>query len=172
MVFRREKEDLPALREGRGGEVTIGSPFDLWSDMDRLFEQFRAGFDSLFWPFSRRKTLRATSTFRAAPLDVADLGDKYELKLAVPGIPKDQIDIEVTPYGVEISAEQQETKEEKGKNWLRRELGSTGVYRSVQLPEELKTEGVEAKLKDGVLTIHLPKANPRPELKPKKVEIK
>ncbi|NOZ76527.1 MAG: Hsp20 family protein, partial [Euryarchaeota archaeon] len=44
--------------------------------------------------------------------------------------------------------------------------------RSLEFPEEIRTDGVEAKLKNGVLTLSLPKLEPRPELKPKKVEIK
>ena len=45
-------------------------------------------------------------------------------------------------------------------------------YRALELPEELKTDNVEAELKDGVLTVNLPKVEPKPEYKAKKVQIK
>jgi HSP20 family protein len=173
MVFGRgEKKDVPAVRdEGRRG-ITARSPFDLWTEMDRMFDQFRSSFDDLFWPFAPRGALRTYTGRRAPPMDVVDLGDRYEMKAEVPGIPKEKIDIQVTPYGVEISAEHEETKEEKGKNYLHRERSSAGIYKSVEFPEEVKTDSVDAKLKDGVLTISLPKVEPKPELTARKVEIK
>jgi len=53
------------------------------------------------------------------PIDVADLGNHYEMHLEMPGIPKDKINIEVTQNSVEIYAKHEETKEEKNKNWNR-----------------------------------------------------
>ena len=41
-----------------------------------------------------------------------------------------------------------------------------------ELPEELKTDNVDAELKDGVLTVRLPKLEPKPEQKVRKVQIK
>ena len=94
------------------------------------------------------------------------------MRLEMPGIPKDDINIEVTPTSIEVSAQHDESKEDKDKNWLRRERSSIGFYRSLELPEELKTDDVNAELKDGILTIKLPKVEPKPEHKPKKVQIK
>ena len=74
--------------------------------------------------------------------------------------------------GVEIEAKTEESKEEKGKNWLRKERSGVSFYRSLELPEELKTENVEAELKDGILTLNLPKVEPKPEYKAKKVQVK
>jgi HSP20 family protein len=73
---------------------------------------------------------------------------------------------------VEIKADYDESKEEKGKNWLRRECNSMSFYRALELPEELKTDNVEAELKDGVFKVYLPKVKPKPEHKAKKVQIK
>ena len=58
------------------------------------------------------------------------------------------------------------------KNWLRRERSSTSFYRALELPEELKTDNVDAEFSDGILTVKLPKVEPKPEHKPKKVKIK
>ena len=68
--------------------------------------------------------------------------------------------------------ERETSEEEKNKNWLRRERSSTNFYRHLELPEELKTDSVEAEMKDGVLTIKLPKVEPKPEFKTTKVKIK
>jgi len=88
------------------------------------------------------------------------------------GIPKDKINIEATPNGIEVKAEHDETKEEKGKNWLRRECSGMSFYRALEFPEEVKTDNIDAELRDGILKLKLPKIQPKPEHKAKKVQIK
>ena len=94
------------------------------------------------------------------------------MRLEIPGIPKDNIDIQVNHNGIEVKAECKEEKEKKDKNWLRRECSETNFYRSVELPDELKTDNVDAELIDGILTVSLPKLEPKPVKKSRKVEIK
>ena len=113
-----------------------------------------------------------SSDYRTPLMDIVDQGDKYEMHVEMPGIKKEDINIEVTPTMVEISAEHEETSENKGKNWLRQERSSTNFYRSLELPEGLKTGNVEAELKDGVLTLLLPKVEPKPKFETTKVRVK
>ncbi len=151
------------------GDVTTKKPYDLWMDLDRLFDQFRASFDEVFWPFGRRRGAENGSF----PLtDVADLGDRYEMYVEMPGIPKDSITVEVSSNTIEISARHEESKEEKDKNWLRRERSNVSFYRSFEFPEQVKTDSVEAELKDGILRITLPKVEPKPIQKARKIAIK
>ncbi len=63
-------------------------------------------------------------------------------------------------------------EEEKVKNRLHRECNSMSVYRSLELPEELKTDNFDAEFIDGILHLSLPKVKPKPELKPTKIKIK
>jgi len=174
MVIRKKKEDKLAIKPSEPrGEITSMRPFDLWSEIDRMFDNFRTDFDELFWPWGQRTyPVTAMTKRRTPPIDVADFGDRYEMHLEIPGIPKDDINIEVTQNTIEISAKHEETKEEKDKNWLRRERSSMSFYRSFELPEELKTDNIDAELKEGILTLKLPKVKPRPEDKPKKIKIK
>lgn len=173
MTIRKKKEKKDAIKPYVGkAEITTRRPYDLWSDFDRMFEDFRTGFDNLFWPLKHRQTLNVYNENRVPPLDVADHGDNYEIQIEVPGVPKEDINIEVTPNGVEISAEHENIQEEKEKGWLRHERSNVSFYRCLELPEELKTDGVEAELKDGILTLTLPKVKPKPEYKTTKVKIK
>ena len=174
MVIRKKKEDKLAVRPSeQQGEITGMRPFDLWSEMDRMFDNFKTSFDDLFWPWGQRvQSITALMQRRTPPMDVADMGDRYEMRLEMPGIPKDDINIEVTQNTIEISAKHEESKEDKDKNWLRRERSSMSYYRALELPEELKTDHVDAELRDGILTVKLPKVEPKPEHKPKKVHIK
>jgi len=172
MSILRDRKDKLAIRPTeKKGEILQRRPFDIWSDMDQLFERFKSNLDELFWgtPVSMVGPFLET---RTPTMDVADLGNRYEMILELPGISKDNIDIQVTPNAIEISAKQETTEEEKKKNWIRRERSSTNFYRYLELPEELKTDSVEAEMKDGVLTIKLPKVEPKPEFKATKVKIK
>lgn len=166
MAFGKNKKNKLTVRDKENESISPRKTTDLWTDFDRLFDQFRTSFDDLLW----NPTTAITS--RTPLMDVEDHGDKYKMNIEMPGIPKEDINIEVTPNTIEISAEHEETDEGKGKNYLRRERSSTSFYRSLELPEELKTDNVDAELEDGVLKISLPKLEPKPKKKSKKVEIK
>jgi HSP20 family protein len=170
MALRKEKKEKLAIVPKQKTDVIAQRPYELGSDVDQLFDQFRSSFDELFW--GPRTSLLASPDYRTPLMDVVDLGDKYEMHVEMPGIKKEDISIEVTPTMVEICAEHEETSENKGKNWLRQERSSTDFYRSLELPEELKTGNVEAELKDGVLTLSLPKTEPKPKYETIKVKIK
>ncbi len=168
MAFRKDKKNKLSVRDKDEGkrDLAIRKPYDLWTEMDRLFDQFRTNFDDIFWkPTTMMKE-------RTPLMDVEDLGDKYKMNVEMPGIPKEDINIEVTPNTIEISAEHEEAGKDKGKNFLRRERSTTSFYRSLELPEELKTDNVDAEIEDGVLRISLPKLEPKPKKESKKVKIK
>jgi HSP20 family protein len=170
MSIRKNKKNKLAIRnKEEENRIMPQRPYDLWTDFDQLFDQFRTSFDDIFW--SPRTSL-ANMGQRTPPADIADLGDKYEMQVEMPGIPKDDINIEVTPNSIKISADHEETEEDKDKNWLKRERSSVKYYRSLEFPEEIKTEKIDAELKDGILKISMPKVEPRPEHKPKKINIK
>jgi HSP20 family protein len=173
MVIRKEKKDKIMVRpKERKGEITPRNAFDIWSDFDRIFDNFRSRFDDLFWPTIQTTRPLIYDESRAPLADVADLGDRYEMHIEMPGIKKDNVNIEVTPNSIEISAECGGSEEKKGKNWLRRECSNMSYYRSLELPEEIKTDNVEAELKNGVLKLNIPKVEPKQEYKPTKVKIK
>ena len=172
MASRKEKNKLTIKPTKKAGDITVRRPYDLWTDMDRMFDDFRTQFDDLFWPISQRNELIADARGRNPPMDIADLGDKYEMHVELPGIPKNDIDIEVTPNSIEICAGHEESKQDKDKNWLRRERSSMSFYRSLDLPEEIKSDNVNAEFKDGVLTVMLPKIKPKPKHNASKVKIK
>lgn len=173
MSIRKEKKNVLAIRPSdKGEEIMTRRPFDLWTDIDRMFDNFRSDFTNLYWPWSQRNELSALIPTKTPPMDLADLGDRYEMHLEIPGMPKDKINIQVKPNSIEISADHGESKEDKGKNWLRHERSSTRYYRSLEFPEEVKSDNVNAEMKNGVLTVMLPKVKPKPEQKSKKVSIK
>ena len=110
-------EPVNTEKPTKRGEIISRRPYDLWRDMDNLFDSFKTGFDDLFWPWTNTTGLTTYELGRTPLLDIADMGDHYEMHLEMPGIPKNDISIEVTPNSIEICADHEESKEDKEKNW-------------------------------------------------------
>jgi HSP20 family protein len=170
-IQKKKKEKLAITSSNRKKvELMERRPYDYWNDVDRLFDQFRSNFEDLLW-YPRTNLWNLSDQIRTPSMDIVDFGDKYQLTVELPGISKDDINIEVTPKDIEISAEKKTEEEEKRKNWLKRERSSTSFYRYLELPEELKTNDVDAQFKDGVLTLTLPKVEPKRHHESKKVKV-
>lgn len=91
-------------------------------------------------------------------VNIQEKEDGWKLELAVPGIPKDKIQIQVENNLLTIKAEMNEEKEEI--KYQRREFGYVSFTRSFTLPETVNVEGIEARQEDGVLYLTLPKKVP------------
>ena len=141
------------------------SPFGIMDSFDRIFDDFRKGFDDIFWGPS----FITLPAIRSAVMDVLDEGDKYVVHAEVPGLDKEDVSIELSKNVLEIKAEKKQEIEEKKEGYLRKERGYKSFYRQIVLPEEVKTDKIEASLDKGILTIRIPKKEPEPK---KKIEIK
>ena len=84
---------------------------------------------------------------------------------------KNEIKLNVTDSSVEISAEHKEEKEDKKKNFLRKERSQISYYRTIPLSEKIVSGKTKSKLVDGVLTITLPKSKPTRASKKKLISV-
>jgi HSP20 family protein len=87
---------------------------------------------------------------------VEDKND-YKVSLAVPGMKKDDFNIDVEGNMLTISSEKEVSKEEKDEKYNRKEYSYSSFSRSFTLPEEVNREKIEAKYEDGLLKLVLPK---------------
>lgn len=94
---------------------------------------------------------------RRIALDVIERDDRYVLRADVPGIKPDDVKIEVADGVLSVSAEHEESEEEKKDNYLRRERRYGSFSRSVTLPKGVTADQVEATCKDGVVEVSFPK---------------
>lgn len=85
----------------------------------------------------------------------------------MPGVSRDRLDIQVNKDALTIEGEARIDMPE-GMEAVSADIRSTHYRRSFVLSTELDTEKIDAKLKDGVLSIHIPK---RAEAKPRKIEV-
>lgn len=86
-------------------------------------------------------------------VNISDNSKAFELNIAVPGLKKKDIKIEVQDNCLVISSEKQYKNEEKSKNWVRKEYGYAAFQRIFQLPENADPDKIKAKMKKGVLQI-------------------
>lgn len=146
---------------------------------DDIFESFRRDMEDTFfatgWPTLgtwKVPELGAESDTRFPLCDMIDKGDKYEISLEVPGIPKEKINIKASSDHVDISGEQEKKTEDKGKNYLYKERSYSSLSRRISIPEEIDPSKINAKMENGVLQIELPKKTPKKIQEETKVEIK
>jgi HSP20 family protein len=119
------------------------------------------------WVFPR-DLMPSAVTAVVIPLDIVDTGPALVVQTNLPGVRADQINISITGSTLTIKGDLPENKEFEGAVYLRRERHAASFSRSVTLPVEVDGENAEAKLKDGILTLTLPKAE---SVRPKNIKI-
>jgi HSP20 family protein len=90
-------------------------------------------------------------------VEVSESDDEVLVKAQVPGMKKEEIQVELADGGLTIQGESKEEKEEKKKNYYRREFSYGRFSRRIALPTGVDASKANAELRDGVLAVHLPK---------------
>lgn len=131
------------------------NPFE---ELERFFERMSRQFDdaSRRWeregPFSRW-----TSEMESLAIDLVEHDDEFVVTVDLPGFERDDVELRVTDHTLRIEAEHEEATEEEEEQYLRRERRHESTKRSIRLPGEVDKDSVQARMKNGVLTITLPK---------------
>jgi HSP20 family protein len=90
-------------------------------------------------------------------IDLVDREDEFVVTVDLPGFERDDVDIRVTDHTLRIEAEHEEVLDEEQERFIRHERHHESTERSVRLPGEVDKEAVAARMKNGVLTVTLPK---------------
>ena len=135
------------------------NPFRELAGMDRLF-------NDTFDRFVEDTGSRSNGTWSPS-VDVSETETEVIFTAEFPGFEKDEIDISVNDGRLSISAERQFT-EEKDTKHHRVERWYGKFHRSFQLPKSADAEKISAHLKNGVLTLTLPK---KEEAKPRQIPV-
>jgi HSP20 family protein len=91
-------------------------------------------------------------------VDVKETAEAFILYMDIPGIEAKDIHIEMEDNILSIKGERKLNQEEKSENYYHLERNSGKFYRKFTLPESIDETKILAKVKHGVLTLHLPKA--------------
>ena len=100
-------------------------------------------------------------------VDIEEQDDAYVVEAEVPGVKRQDVNVELIGNDLTISGE---IKEQERKGIVRKRTRRTGRFEyHVRLPDQVSADGIDAKLDDGVLTVRLPKAE---KAQRKQIEIK
>jgi len=140
-------------------DTMFGAMDLLRSRMNRLFTDFDRSYGEGYgWQLA--DGLPRTNLY--------DKGDQIEMKAEVPGLSKDELNIKIQGNYLELNGSRKSEIPEGYKSH-RVERGAFTFTRSFTLPSEVDPEKAEASLKDGILTLYLPKAE---AAKPKQITVK
>ncbi|MFP4191266.1 MAG: Hsp20/alpha crystallin family protein [Candidatus Hydrogenedentota bacterium] len=109
---------------------------------------------------------RAEEQTLRPPVDIFEMSDGLVVVADLPGVPKEQIDINVHEGVLTIHGK---TKQESVGTPLHNEFELRNFYRQFRLTDEVDPESIRAEMKYGVLTVTLPKAE---KAKPHRIEVK
>jgi len=100
--------------------------------------------------------------------NISETDDGYQVEVELPGVNKDQLNVELNDRELAITGEVAEPKQEDGRR-RRRSTRRTGRFEfRASLPGDINPEGVSATLSDGVLTVKIPKSE---AARPHRVEV-
>jgi HSP20 family protein len=135
------------------------------SEFEQVTERMRRMLDQTFGGFAWGRPTEAAGW---SPLvDIEEQDDAYVLEAELPGVKREDVDIEVVGNEIQITGE---IKERERKGALRRRARRTGRFEyRVRLPDHVDASKVEADLDQGILTVRVPKAE---RSQRQKVEIK
>ena len=174
----QESEDTNSDKLARR-RPNMWEPLDLMRSLDAEFDEFRRAIErNLWWPTAwRRPTMARWGEpgwlgARQPILDIKDTGKELIIEAEMPGIPKENIDIQVTENAIEICGEMRTREKDEKEGYVRQERSYSTCYRQVPLPAEVEPGQVDAELKDGILRITMPKKKPTEETKKHKVNVK
>ncbi|MBT8383129.1 MAG: Hsp20/alpha crystallin family protein [Ignavibacteriaceae bacterium] len=139
-------------------------------DVEKEFNRMYRSFENRFGVSKNEDSENGYENAVWMPLtDIYENKDNYTIKADLPGMKKDEVKISFTDGKLSISGERTNEKETKDSKCHRVERTYGKLYRSFNLPKEIKADEIKAEFKDGQLTITIPKAE---EVKPKEIDIK
>jgi len=138
---------------------SVMSPMtQLHQDIDRIFNQAfnHFGMPSLHSGLIEPGKLWDSAAFRPN-LNVSSSDDSYLVTVEAPGMGEDDLSIELTDDVMTIKGNKKEEKEEQDGHFYRSERRYGSFQRVLSLPKDAKSDGIEADMKNGVLTIQIPR---------------
>jgi len=136
-------------------------------DMDRMMEDFLGRRARPWWPenWFRREEM----ALRAPALDVFEDKDDVVVKAELPGMDKENIEVNLTDHMLTIKGEKKKEEEVKEENFYRSERSYGSFLRNVELPKAVQADKVKASFKNGILEVRAPKTE---EAKNKEIKVK
>ncbi len=131
-------------------QATPSSRFPLVYDMmNRWFDDFLTSREMPLLPEIKSDWI--------PKVDVKETNREIEVSASLPGVDKKNIKVELKENHLSIQGDRKSESEQKSKGYIRREQSYGSFFRSFRLPDNIKSDGIKASYKDGILDIKIPK---------------
>lgn len=152
-----EQASIPVTRGELSHSYRNENPImQLHDDIERIFNDTinRFGMPSLSSRLSEPGILMGENLFRPS-LNVSSTDENYIISVEIPGMNEEDVSVELNKDVLTIKGEKKEEQEEKDGDFYRTERRYGSFQRVLSLPEDADAESIDAKMKDGVLTLHI-----------------
>jgi HSP20 family protein len=147
------------------------NPFEMFADeMARLFDDFGIGRGGLTRPWSSRARRQGALEMWTPQIELSQQNNELVLRADLPGLKKEDVNIDVTDEAITISGERRQEQESETGGVYRSERSYGSFYRSIPLPRGTMSDQAKATFKDGVLEIRMP-APPEQVTRGRRLEI-
>jgi HSP20 family protein len=124
--------------------VRRNDPFDIFGRFGDIFDR-----EQFFSPAARGEWLPA--------VDIKETKEGYTFHMDVPGLKPEDLDVELHEGVLTIRGSRTEEKREEDKGYVRTERRHGSFSRQFRVPTSVEADKLNATVKDGVLTIDVPK---------------
>ncbi|MEF8786575.1 MAG: Hsp20/alpha crystallin family protein [Haloarculaceae archaeon] len=138
----------------------MSQPTNPFNELTHAFERMQEQFEEIARSWGDEQFELEPSMAASVKVDLEDTEDELVLTAELPGFDPDDIDVRVTDRTLRLEAEYEESEEEEGKEFIRRERHRASTVRSISLPEPVETDDISASYNNGILTVRMPKSEP------------
>ena len=178
MVKKKEKNVKISTKSNktplkRTTAIDVWNPFEILDNFDRFFME--DPWTPSWWRQRRPLTpwlgQWLEQDTKISPLDLVDTGDKYKIIAEVPGVLKNDLEVNITENSINICGETKTDTKEEDEGYVRHERSYSTICRNMRFPEEVNPNNAEATLKDGILEVQVSKKTPT-KSKGRKIPVK
>jgi HSP20 family protein len=170
-VARNDQTRRGLQRWPAGGRLSFGGPFEmmdrLTEEIDRMFRDFGV---PRRWARSPFASLGREGAW-APRIEAFQQGDKFIVRAELPGLRKEDVQVELTDEALTLRGERREEHEEEKEGYYHSEREYGQFHRTIPLPEGVIVESAQATFKNGVLEVSMPAA-PSEANRGRRLEIK
>lgn len=155
-----EKREIVPVKQGdySQSQYPAANILQLHSEMGRLFEDAFRGFPSLGRsPFLEQMMGNSFMPIFRANVNVASDDKQYTITVEAPGMEQNDVSIEIKDRILYVRGDKQQEQEEKEKHYYRVERHYGAFERVLAIPDDGNTEEIKATMKNGVLTVNIPR---------------
>jgi HSP20 family protein len=143
-------------------ELVTWTPFE---SLNKVQSRINDLFDE---SFGRSRPNAAAGRAWYPAVDILESKEAYVLRAELPGMNKEDFNLELKEGTLTLTGERKFTKPAEGVEYRSVERVTGKFVRSFTVPETVKHDGIQATYKDGILEVHIPKAE---ETKPRQIQI-